>query len=291
MTPEERAKLRALQIDWTQVRVNGGPPCLAIEEDGGTCCRAARWGGHERPHKFHDYVSVESLVRCLLDALDEAERQRDAMIAARDSLHERASGFRQERDQARADVVATARERDAARAEVERLRACVPNGAELLRAAQGFPPPAPLPDRDALAQVAEVSAALDRRCALARDWPEDFALENGNYMCQCMECRRSFAGYKRRVVCRECWTDHLAKMRTWRPVPADLSAELAAADAADCVVLGAFDMMVLEGFDAVEVHELWVGSRQIMCDIAWGEGKPGLTAICWHPKWPKPQKP
>jgi hypothetical protein len=37
-----------------------------------------------------------------------------------------------------------------------------------------------------------------------RDWPEDFAHENGNYECICCECGQHFIGHKRRVVCRKC---------------------------------------------------------------------------------------
>lgn len=43
-----------------------------------------------------------------------------------------------------------------------------------------------------------------RANAQPRDWVEDFADENGQYMCLCHECKRSFIGYKRRVVCKLC---------------------------------------------------------------------------------------
>ena len=36
------------------------------------------------------------------------------------------------------------------------------------------------------------------------DWTEDFAYENGNYMCRCFTCGEQFFGYKRRVTCRVC---------------------------------------------------------------------------------------
>jgi hypothetical protein len=36
------------------------------------------------------------------------------------------------------------------------------------------------------------------------DWTEDYAHENGNYMCLCMRCNKQFFGHKRRVVCRVC---------------------------------------------------------------------------------------
>jgi ribosomal protein S27AE len=37
-----------------------------------------------------------------------------------------------------------------------------------------------------------------------RDWPEDFADENGNYQNKCSQCGYIFIGYKRRVVCKRC---------------------------------------------------------------------------------------
>jgi len=36
------------------------------------------------------------------------------------------------------------------------------------------------------------------------DWTEDYAHENGNYMCSCFNCKKQFFGYKRRIVCRVC---------------------------------------------------------------------------------------
>ena len=37
-----------------------------------------------------------------------------------------------------------------------------------------------------------------------RDWPEDFALENGNYQNICCDCSLPFVGHKRRVQCKAC---------------------------------------------------------------------------------------
>lgn len=37
------------------------------------------------------------------------------------------------------------------------------------------------------------------------DWPEDFELENGNYINECIYCQIQFRGYKRRHVCRKCY--------------------------------------------------------------------------------------
>jgi len=39
---------------------------------------------------------------------------------------------------------------------------------------------------------------------LLANWPEDFHLENGNYICHCVFCDKFFIGYKRRVICRKC---------------------------------------------------------------------------------------
>jgi len=39
----------------------------------------------------------------------------------------------------------------------------------------------------------------------ARDWTEDFAHENGNYQCACVQCGEHFFGHKRRVVCKACF--------------------------------------------------------------------------------------
>ncbi|MDX3986886.1 MAG: hypothetical protein QHC88_16685 [Achromobacter sp.] len=38
----------------------------------------------------------------------------------------------------------------------------------------------------------------------ARSWPEDFAHENGRYMCKCHRCDQIFHGHKRRVTCKVC---------------------------------------------------------------------------------------
>lgn len=37
-----------------------------------------------------------------------------------------------------------------------------------------------------------------------RDWPEDSAHENGNYLNSCCGCKLTFIGHKRRVVCHVC---------------------------------------------------------------------------------------
>ena len=40
--------------------------------------------------------------------------------------------------------------------------------------------------------------------AAPRDWPEDFAGENGNYWNTCSTCGHPFIGYKRRLSCKVC---------------------------------------------------------------------------------------
>jgi hypothetical protein len=37
-----------------------------------------------------------------------------------------------------------------------------------------------------------------------RDWPEDSNQENGNYMNQCVFCKKDFIGNKHRVICKKC---------------------------------------------------------------------------------------
>ena len=44
--------------------------------------------------------------------------------------------------------------------------------------------------------------------ATERDWPSEFSDENGCYTNLCLECRETFMGYKRRVVCRICAVDN-----------------------------------------------------------------------------------
>jgi hypothetical protein len=44
----------------------------------------------------------------------------------------------------------------------------------------------------------------DHKHIADRDWPEDFAMENGNYMCRCRLCKETFAGHKRRLACKSC---------------------------------------------------------------------------------------
>jgi len=36
------------------------------------------------------------------------------------------------------------------------------------------------------------------------NYPEDYHLENGNYVNACIKCGKYFYGYKRRVICKVC---------------------------------------------------------------------------------------
>lgn len=46
--------------------------------------------------------------------------------------------------------------------------------------------------------------ALSLKDAHAIGWPEDWPHENGQYLCRCRECGRSFLGHKRRHMCKPC---------------------------------------------------------------------------------------
>ncbi len=52
----------ALVADWTQVILNGGPPCFHLEKDEEKfCLRAQRWAGHGN-ESFHKFVSLAELL-------------------------------------------------------------------------------------------------------------------------------------------------------------------------------------------------------------------------------------
>ena len=56
----DRAAYRA---DWTQVALNGGPPCFFLEDDR-FCLRAERWPGHSYRDKYpeHRFISLAALL-------------------------------------------------------------------------------------------------------------------------------------------------------------------------------------------------------------------------------------
>lgn len=47
-----------------------------------------------------------------------------------------------------------------------------------------------------------------------KDWPEDFAEENGKYLNQCLNCKSSFYGHKRRMICKECEQGIILQQKT-----------------------------------------------------------------------------
>lgn len=56
----------------------------------------------------------------------------------------------------------------------------------------------------AVYSLRESIAAAEQQAQYSRDWVEDFSHENGQYMCKCCHCGKSFIGHKRRVVCKAC---------------------------------------------------------------------------------------
>ena len=48
--------------DWTQVVLNGGPPCFHVEH-GRFCFRAQRWEGHKSIHEFVSLLNFYKTAR------------------------------------------------------------------------------------------------------------------------------------------------------------------------------------------------------------------------------------
>ena len=40
-----------------------------------------------------------------------------------------------------------------------------------------------------------------------KSWQQDYELENGQYMNNCIYCKSIFIGHKRRIICKECYTE------------------------------------------------------------------------------------
>ena len=61
---QERRKAAACRADWTQVVLNGGPPCFHLKNDR-FCLRAERWFGHDHAvdHAFISLAALLDLVR------------------------------------------------------------------------------------------------------------------------------------------------------------------------------------------------------------------------------------
>jgi len=47
-----------------------------------------------------------------------------------------------------------------------------------------------------------------------KDWPEDYKFENGCYERSCVYCKSKFYGYKRRLVCKECFKKYECNRRS-----------------------------------------------------------------------------
>jgi hypothetical protein len=83
----------AANMDWTQVVLNGGPPCFHIE-DGRFCGRAYRWPGHDPERKIHKFISLEKLLidtaqnDSLQSSLDEARRECEAVSRGAIKIHQ-----------------------------------------------------------------------------------------------------------------------------------------------------------------------------------------------------------
>lgn len=63
------------------------------------------------------------------------------------------------------------------------------------------PPVAPQAAKEVVATPPPISFTPG---AGMRDWPEDYAHENGMYQCRCAHCKEMFIGHKRRVSCKLC---------------------------------------------------------------------------------------
>lgn len=55
-----------------------------------------------------------------------------------------------------------------------------------------------------VAHLAQAFLAERQANAGPRDWPADFAHENGDYLNVCIACNQVFSGHKRRIECRLC---------------------------------------------------------------------------------------
>lgn len=56
---KESPELAAINVDWGQVVMNGGPPCFHVS-DGRFCLRAERWDGHGLQHRFVSLLDMLS---------------------------------------------------------------------------------------------------------------------------------------------------------------------------------------------------------------------------------------
>jgi hypothetical protein len=49
-----------------------------------------------------------------------------------------------------------------------------------------------------------ITQQIDDLSKSPRSFPEDFVLENGNYLCSCRTCAQLFLGHKHRGTCKLC---------------------------------------------------------------------------------------
>lgn len=62
----------------------------------------------------------------------------------------------------------------------------------------------------AIVELIDAYVSLKEKTAAAfsdRDWTEDFAQENGQYVNKCVGCGNQFLGHKRRITCKRCAVD------------------------------------------------------------------------------------
>lgn len=50
-----------------------------------------------------------------------------------------------------------------------------------------------------------------------RDWVDDFPHENGSYQRECIPCKQTFYGHKRRHICKQCYDEAKAKWDAMSP--------------------------------------------------------------------------
>lgn len=57
----------AAAADWTQVALNGGPPCFWLLKNGAPrfCLAAERWAGHHGEGRQHPYIPLQLLLEAL----------------------------------------------------------------------------------------------------------------------------------------------------------------------------------------------------------------------------------
>ena len=76
---DEKLYKAAVNMDWTQVALNGGPPCFFLQEDGTFCGRAHRWIGHHYDANGHEplhfFVPLHNMLSHAVSASREQEQK------------------------------------------------------------------------------------------------------------------------------------------------------------------------------------------------------------------------